>query len=94
MGRWIEQSCIEQDNIVDDDGVLVAPSTFEDLFEDFEQWAKDCGCKFKKSKVKEIFFVGKKIQSMDCLSVRPKMDKCCNGTIRQPRFNLTIEDDE
>lgn len=94
VGRWIEQSCIEQDNIVDDDGVLVAPSTFEDLFEDFEQWAKDCGCKFKKSKVKEDLLRWQKDSKYGLSISKTKKDKCCNGTIRQPRFNLTIEDDE
>jgi P4 family phage/plasmid primase-like protien len=94
VARWIGDCCQTVDN-VDKKGIYRAPTSIGDLVDDFEDWAKENGCKLKKSKIKEELLKWQE-KSIYGLSLGKLMsDGCPNGTRKKPLLNLVIlEDDE
>lgn len=42
VGQWIEQNCIEADNILATDGIMeLAPTDFETLYDNFVEWCQE-----------------------------------------------------
>ena len=69
-------------------------SFIEDLYEDFEEWCKENGCKAQKNKIK-IDLLKWQEKSKYGLSIgKTTKDSCCNGTKRKPLFNLVLLEDQ
>ena len=93
VGRWIAESCEEAPNVTDN-GIEKAPTSFEDLYEDFEEWCKENGCKAQKNKVKEDLIKWQEKSKYGLSLGKTMKDGCCNGTKRKPLFNLVVLDEE
>jgi P4 family phage/plasmid primase-like protien len=92
IGRWISESCEEAPNKVVN-GVEVAPTSFGDLYEDFEEWCKESGSKSQKSKMKEDLLKWQEKSQYGLSIGKSVKDGCSNGTRRNPKFNLVVLDE-
>ena len=93
VSQWIEQACEESPNIIND-GIENAPTSFEDLYEDFDEWCKEQGHKSQKNKVKEDLLKWQEKTKYGLSVGKSKKDGCSNGTRRKPLFNLVILDED
>jgi len=93
VGRWIAESCEIVPNVSEND-VEKAPTSFEDLYEDFEEWCKENGCKSQKNKVKEDLLKWQEKSKYGLSLGKTMKDGCSNGTKRKPLFNLVVLDEE
>jgi len=93
VGRWINESCEETPNTIID-GLEKAPTSFEDLYSDFEDWCKENGIKAQKSKIKEDLMRWQEKSRYGLSLGKSVKDGCSNGTKRKPLFNLTVLEEE
>ena len=93
VARWIEDFCEIGENVLKN-GVPRAPTSIGTLVDDFEDWAKENGCKVKKNKVKEEFLKWQKESSFGLSIGKLMKDGCPNGTKKKPLINLLIIEDD
>ncbi len=94
VGQWIEQSCEESDNH-DDDGIQRAPTSFGDLYEDFEEWCKEQGYKAaNKKKTKDDLMKWQEKSKYGLSLGKNKAAGKPNGSKKHPLFNLIVIDED
>ena len=93
IGQWINDCCIEVDNIMDTNGVNeYAPSEFDNLYSEFVEWLNDQEEKNGpgKKQVKEAL-IDWQTKSKYGISISKLMkDKLINGSLQKPLFNLKV----
>ena len=93
VSQWIEQSCEISGNETKN-GVMKAPTSFQDLWDDFDEWCKDQGHKYKKSKMKDDLFRWQESSEYGLSLGKRMSDGCSNGTRKNPYFNIVVIEDE
>ena len=93
VGRWISEACEEAPNEVVD-GIEKAPTSFSDLYEDFDDWSKENGIKSNKNKFKEDLMRWQEKSKYGLSLGRSVKDGCSNGSKKNPRFDLVVGEDE
>ena len=91
LGQFIEL-CEIVPNIKNDDGSEIAPTDFEDLFYQINDWCKKVGHKLqdKKKTMADL----KKWQRKSKFGIQmgtKKSERCVNGTTQDPKFNLVYK---
>ena len=93
VGQWIDQNCMEEDNIISTDGITEqAPTDFENLYDDFKEWCEGeeiRNCPDKKSIRNSL----KKWQEKSRYGLsygKKKSESGANGYEKSMKFNLKI----
>ena len=95
VGQWIEQNCIEADNIESTDGVMeMAPTDFETLYDNFVEWCQEEEVNSRPDK-KGVKAALKKWQEksrygLSYASKKSDAEGMPNGYEKAMKFNLKI----
>lgn len=91
LGQFIELCEIEP-NIQNDDGSEVAPTDFEDIFGQINDWCKMVGHKLQdKKKTMADLIKWQRKSDYGIQMGKKNSDNCINGTTRSPKFNLVYK---
>ena len=91
LGQFIELCEIEP-NIHNDDGSEVAPTDFEDIFGQINDWCKMVGHKLQdKKKTMADLIKWQRKSDYGIQMGKKNSDNCINGTTRSPKFNLVYK---
>ena len=95
VGQWIEQNCVEADNILATDGIMeLAPTDFETLYDNFVEWCQEeeitnrpdrKGVKASLKKWQE-----KSRHGLSYASKKSEAEGMPNGYEKAMKFNLKI----
>ena len=95
VGQWIEQNCIEADNILATDGIMeLAPSDFETLYDNFVEWCQEEEVNSRPDK-KGVKAALKKWQEksrfgLSYAKTKSEAEGMPNGYEKAMKFNLKI----
>ena len=91
IGQWITDCCVEVDNVTK--GVNeFAPSEFDSLYTDFDEWCKDQEEKGPGKRMVKEALKNWQAKSKYGLSIsKRKVDNLPNGSEAKPLFNLKVE---
>ena len=95
VGQWIDQRCVPDGNVLSTDGITsMAPTDFENLYDDFTQWCEEEEFKNRPDKM-GVRNSLKKWQEKSTWGLsygKKKSDQGSNGYERSMKFNLKIQE--
>ncbi len=92
--QWMEQNCIEYDNITDKKGMLHAPTDYETLYNDYVEWCEEeelqnRACK-KTFKTEILDWQKNSKYGLSIGKSKKDSEGMINGYLRSPLINLKI----
>jgi len=91
LDQFINDRCIVTDNIQQINGWLIAPTKFDDLFWEFNQWCKEQGHRrHDKKKTKQYLLKWQEESSFGLSVGKTRKEGKPNGTEIYPYFNLVV----
>ena len=97
--EFILQQCNHSDNIPQNNGMVLAPTPFDDLYFEYKMWHHEQGKKFNKSKeykqkIKEDLIKWQKESVYGCFMAKTKKEGQPNGSLKYPLFNLVVNQED